>query len=898
MEAEKSNSIQKTWHHQAIEAVLADLKTDSNSGLTKEEAARRQEEYGPNELKSGEGVSALHIFIEQFKNALILILLVATLISGVLGHVVEAISIGIIILFAILLGFFQELRAGKAIEALKKMAAPHAKVVRGGQEIELPAPELVPGDLIILHAGDRVPADCRLLEVINLKADEAGLTGESVPVEKNATLEVAENAVVGDRKNMLFSGTSITYGRGKAVVAATGMQTEFGAIATMLRSVKKVRTPLEKNLDQVGKTLTKAAFFLVAIVAVIGLIRGETVLDMLIFGIALAVAVVPEALPAVVTISLAIGVQRMVKRHALVRQLPAVETLGSTTMICSDKTGTLTKDEMTVRKILFNGNEELDVTGSGYEPKGEFLAEGKSVTPTDNLKLLLTAASLCSDVELHKIENEWDIKGDPTEGGLVVAAAKASLEKKTLDAANKRTDEIPFSSETKRMTTLHETTEGPVAYGKGAAEIVLESCSEYMSKEGVKPLTEEIKASILKKIEQFGEEALRVIGVAYRPTNGKSLKEAEKDMIFLGMFGMIDPPRPEAKTAIEECKQAGIQIMMITGDHPITATAIAKELGILKPEGKVVTGVELSAMSDEDLQKNIESIEVCARVSPEHKLRVVQALQAQDHIVAMTGDGINDAPALKKANIGVAMGITGTEVSKEAAAMTLMDDNFASIVAAVEEGRIIYGNIKKYLMYLLSANIGEIGLMTIASIAGLPLPLSAVQLLYVNLVTDGLPALALAIDPPEKDVMERKPEKMRKSIFTRPVVVLMMIGGGWSTLVNICLFLWALSSGRPIEECMTLVFVSLILIEFFKAYAFRSDRNPIYQKMFANKWLNRSIFVELILLFVVIYVPFFQTPFGTYPLTVTDWLILILPAMSVIPALEFGKWMLRKKMAE
>ena len=881
----------QAWHTKSAPEVLKMVKS-KNGGISDDEATKRFQIYGYNQLVVAARVSPLQIFFDQFKNILIVILLVATVLSGLLGHGVEAIAIGAIVLFAVVLGFVQEFRAERALEALQELAAPLAVVLRSGVEQEVPARELVPGDIIIISVGDRIPADARLIESVNLKIEEAALTGESVCVEKDANSTVALTAPVGDRHNMVFAGTSSSYGRGRAVVVATGMNTEFGRIAHLLQNVQKEETPLQKNLDRVGKSLTKAAFVIVLMIVLLGVLRGQPILEMLIFGIALAVAVVPEALPAVVTISLAIGVQRMVKRHALVRHLPAVETLGCTTIICSDKTGTLTKDEMTVRKMLVDGAVVVDVTGSGYEPKGEFLAGGKAYAVNERLRALVQAAVLCSDARLMSTEKGWDVSGDPTEGALVVVAKKTGVEKELLDEQFPRIAEIPFTSERKRMTTLHKTTEGAVAYGKGAAEVILAACTHYESANGKKPLTPKMRAAILATTEEFASNALRVMGVASR--RAMDVNEGESGMTFLGLFAMIDPPRTEVKSAIVQCRKAGIDLMMITGDHPITAEAIARELTLLGPGKRVVTGIELDAMTNEELAKKIGGIGVCARVSPEHKLRIVEVLQRNGHVVAMTGDGVNDAPALKKANIGIAMGITGTDVTKEAGAMTLTDDNFASIVAAVEEGRIIFGNIKKYLMYLLSSNIGEIGLMTVTSLLGLPLPLSAVQILYVNLATDGLPALALAVDPPTSDVMNRPPRNLSNGIFSRSVIALMVTGGIWSTIVNVSLLIWAQQSGRSTIEAMTMVFVSLALIQFFKAYNFRSDRTSVFVHPFANKWLNRAVAWELLLLALVIYIPAFQKPFSTLALSATDWLIIVLSALSVVPVLEIAKYFIRK----
>ncbi|WP_337288397.1 cation-translocating P-type ATPase, partial [Candidatus Methylomirabilis sp.] len=801
--------------------------------------------------------------------------------------------IAVIVLFACLLGFVQEYRAERATEALRQMAAPTATALRDREEIEIPARALVPGDVVLLRAGDKIPADVRLIEAVNLQIEEAALTGESVPVEKYATPLTNDELALGDRKNMAYAGTAATYGRGRAVVVATGMRTEFGKIAQMLQTVETGRTPLQENLDKVGHVLAWAAFVVVAAIVALGLYRGQPFIEMLIFGIALAVAVVPEALPAVVTISLAIGVQRMVKRHALMRRLPAVETLGSTTVICSDKTGTLTKDEMTVRKI-FTAGQVLDVSGAGYEPHGRFSREGQTIEPPGPLILLLRAAALASDAHVvhSEADGRWDVKGDPTEGALIVAAAKAGLHKTDLDSQCPRVSEIPFTSETKRMTTLHSGLEGVVAYAKGAPEVILDSCVRYMTADGDTPLDAEGRKIVAEAARRMAGEALRVLAVASKPH--ATLENAEYDMTFLGLVGMIDPPRPEAKAAIETCGQAGIKPVMITGDHPLTAQAVARELGLLKA-GRVVTGAELEAMSEDEFEREVENIEVYARVSPAHKLGVVTALQKNGHIVAMTGDGVNDAPALKKADIGIAMGITGTDVSKEAAAMTLTDDNFASIVAAVEEGRGIFGNIKKYLMYLLSSNIGEIVLMAGTTLLGLPLPLTAVQILYVNLATDGLPALALAVDPPEPDLMRRKPRNPRTGIFTRPVVTLMVVGGFWSAAVNLGLFVWALNSGRSIAEAMTMTFVSLVLIQFFKAYNFRSDRLSVLNQPFANRWLNVAIIQGVVLLAIIVYAPVLHEPFATFSLPLVDWAIVVVLAFTVSPVLELAKWMERRE---
>jgi P-type Ca2+ transporter type 2C len=871
-------------HDRPENEVLAALAS-SAGGLTSVEAEERRARFGPNELPRAVRMPAWRLLLAQFANVLILILLVATALSAALGHRVEAIAISVIVGFAVVLGFVQEYRAERALEALQRLAAPRATVVRDGREVQLPAREVVPGDVFVLAAGDHVPADGRLLFAANLQVEEAALTGESGAAAKVAGHTVDSAAAVADRKNMVFTGTAVARGRGRAVAVTTGAHTEFGKIATLLTTIEQGRTPLQVNLDRVGRQLARVSLVLVAGIVAVGVARGQPLVDMFVFGIALAVAVVPEALPAVVTISLALGVQRMARRNVLVRRLPAVETLGSTTVICSDKTGTLTRDQMTVRRMVLDG-QILELTGVGYEPVGELLGSPEA---GELGRALLRAAVLASDAVLAPPRGDasWTVQGDPTEGALVVAAQKLGLARADLEDGHPRVDEIPFTSESKRMTTLHTTPSGEVvAFAKGAPEVILSSCSRVRTLEGERPLDEARRGLVLAAAAALAASAQRVLAVAEkRPA---TREDAERDLVLLGLVGMIDPPRPEAAAAARRSRDAGIEVVMITGDHPITALAVAEELGLAR-RGKVLTGPEISRLADGELDREVEGVGVFARVSPEHKLRVVNALKRRGHVVAMTGDGVNDAPALRRADIGIAMGITGTDVSREAAAMTLTDDNFTSIVAAVEEGRAIYDNIKKYLMYLLSSNVGEMGLMAGAGLLGLPLPLTAVQILYVNLATDGLPALALSLDPPSDDLMSRKPRDPRLGIFTRPVVALILLGGLWSTVVNLALFQWARASGKTDAEAMTMTFVSLVLIQFFKAYNFRSDRRSVWVRPFANRWLNLAVGWELVLLVCLVYVPFLRVPFGTFPLTATDWGVVLGVALSVSPVLELGK---------
>ena len=888
------------WHARSVEDVFGRLGSGRH-GLSSEEARHRLATIGPNALQVARRASPWRLLAAQFSNVLIVILLVATALSALLGHAIEAIAITVIVVFAVLLGFVQEFRAERAIEALREMSAPRATVIRDGAEIDIPASEVVPGDMLVLSAGNRIAADGRLVHGINLQSQEAPLTGESTPIEKHADVLHAADAPVGDRRNMVFAGTIVTYGRGLAVAVATGQRTEFGRIAQMLLEVEPGRTPLQVNLDRLGRVLARAALLVVALIVVLGLARGQPFVEMLVFGIALAVAVVPEALPAVVTISLALGVQRLVRRRALMRRLAAVETLGSTSVICTDKTGTLTRDEMTVRRVYVAG-QFVDVTGSGYAPEGAFhtAGVGLEVGPRSqdvlgvSVRDLLVAGALASDAHLVRetAKDTWAIKGDPTEGALIVAAAKAGLHKADLEAALPRVHEIPFSSESKRMTTLHSGTAGVVAFAKGAPEILLASCIAEQTPAGPMPLDAPARARILEAARRMAGDALRVLAVATR--RDATPESAERDLTLLGLVGLSDPPRAEAQAAIETCERAGIRVLMITGDHPLTAETIARELGLLKG-GRVVTGAELRNLDDLALEREVGNIDVYARVSPADKMRVVEALQRLGHVVAMTGDGVNDAPALKKADIGIAMGLTGTDVAREAAAMTLTDDNFASIVAAVEEGRGVFGNIKKYLMFLLSSNVGEIGLMAGTALLGMPLPLTAVQILYVNLATDGLPALALAVDPPEPGLMQRPPRDPHAGIFGPRVVALMLVGGAWSMFANIGLFAWALHSGRPLPAAMSMTFASLVLIQFLKAYSYRSDQASVLHRPFANRWLNLAVAWEVMLLLVVLYLPALQVPFSTYAMPLTDLAIVLGVAATVLPVLDVAKAVLRQR---
>jgi Ca2+-transporting ATPase len=893
-----------------------DAKMD---GLSSEEVQRRLQEFGPNELKKEKRKSPVKLFLEQFTDILIIILLIATVLSFVVGEPYDAMVIIAIVMACAVLGFTQEYKAEKALEALKKMTAPTATVLRDGKEMQLETRDLVPGDIVLLYTGDKVPADARLIEAINMKTDEAPLTGESTPVNKNVN-PLPEETVVSDRRNTVFTGTVVVYGRGKAVVTSTGMNTEFGKIAKMVQVTEEEETPLEKRMAHVGKWLGILSVAVCLLVAVFGMIRGREILEMILWGISLAVAAVPEALPAVVTGALAVGMYRMARENSIVRKLPAVETLGCTSIICSDKTGTMTKGEMTVERIHVNG-KTMKVTGVGYEPQGEFLFEDKRRDPAEEqeLYMLLKAATLCNDSRLEKAEGRWTVKGDPTEGALVVAATKAGLWKEEIGKEEPRINEIPFSSERKRMSTVHELSNGDkIAYMKGAPEIVLERCTKIYTNGKVSKLTEENRKQLLSVNEAMAIQALRNLGFAGKelPESTSSFdEEDEKGFVFLGMMGMIDPPREEVKDAIFQCNKAGIKVVMVTGDHKLTAVAVAKELNLIgeneKEDGTVLTGAELDKLSDEEFENSVEDLVIYARVSPEHKVRIVKALRKKGYICAMTGDGVNDAPALKRADIGVAMGITGTEVTKEASDMVLADDNFATIVRAVREGREIYDNIKKYLTYLLRCNIMEILVMFIVMMISpeplfeMPLDmmppaiaLTTIQILWINLTTDGLPAIALGVDPGDPDLMERKPRDPKESIFTRdvkvylsavPVLMTVLLLGGY-------LFYQPWVSEHNLIEARTQLFTAIVLMELANAVNARSLKYTVFKVgVFKNKFLWLAILSSLGLQLMVLYTPALHSLFDvTYP-EPFDWMIAIAFTLITFFSIEMGKYMASRR---
>ncbi len=892
------------WHHLTVDETLRGLETHPE-GLSPSEAAERLRRYGPNALREAKGINPWMILLAQFKNFLILLLLGATGISLVLGHILDAIVIFGIVILSALLGFYQEFRAERAMEALKAMASPTASVVRGGEPVEIPSAEVVPGDIILLAAGDRVPADARLLEAINLRTDEASLTGESTGVEKNARARLSPEAGIGDRLTMVFSGTVVTYGRGRGVVSATGMQTEFGRIATMLQDVEEEASPLAVKMDYIGKRLGIACLAVSAVVVGLGILRGNPLLEMFIWGVSLAIAAVPEALAAVVTGALAIGVQRAARRHAIIRRLPAVETLGCTTVICSDKTGTLTRNEMTARKVFTSGRL-LEVTGVGYDPTGEFRTNGgpAGVSADPTLERLLHAGSLCNDTHFVGENGSRRVKGDPTEAALLVLAEKGAIKTDQLSRDLPRVAEIPFESERKRMTTVHAGPNGSfIAFVKGAPDVLVDRCVAWERAGTPEPLTAQVRRQILEANDGMATEALRVLGIAYRRLDAvpavRSPENLETDLTFLGLVGMIDPPRDEARAAIRSCREAGIRTVMVTGDHKLTATAVARELGLLdgdKGNGhRVLDGRELDRMTEGDLARVVGDVAVYARVSPEHKLKIVGAWKSHEDVVAMTGDGVNDAPALKRADIGVAMGITGTDVTKEACDMVLTDDNFATIAAAVEEGRIIYDNIKKYLTFLLSCNVAEIVVLGMAGLIGWPLPLVALQILWVNLTTDGLPALALGVEPPEPDLMHRAPRKSGEAVFSRAVLTVLM---GLSLIIVLGLvpIFYVYWQTEGVAKAQSMCFVTMILFELLFAHSCRSLHFTVLQLgLFSNRWLWLATLSSAAMMLAVVYVPAWAKAFYVVPLTGSDWAVALAVSGTGFVLVETGKWLVSRR---
>jgi Ca2+-transporting ATPase len=935
-------------HALPAEKVAAESGTDLSNGLSAALAKERLAQYGPNELKEEPPPTLWAMLISQFNNFVVILLIVAAVVSAIVGAYtgegfIDAFAIILIVALNALLGVVQEGRAEAALRALKKMTAPDAHVVRDGEVQVISNPQVVPGDVAILETGNYVPADVRLVEGFNLTIDEASLTGESVPAEKRPDAILDEDAPLGDRRNMAFMGSLVTYGRGKGIVTSTGMNTQIGRIAEMIQSYKEPPTPLQQRLDQLGRWLGWATLAICGVVFVEGVVALLTatplgdlgawlantvhqnkIIELFMVAVSLAIAAVPEGLPAVVTIALAIGMQRMVRRHALIRRLASVETLGSANVICSDKTGTLTTNEMTVTHVLVDG-ELLSVSGGGYRPEGSFSLDGRAVQPAERptLRLLSQAAALCNDARLTPNSGTWKMVGDPTEGALITLAAKSGSWGDDLSEAWPRVAEVPFDSERKRMTTIHRVpaaheaigTTLPVngaeyvAFTKGAPELVLALCGNIYRDGRVEPLPKQERKQIIRTNTDLAGQALRILALAYRPMDAAPDRptpdQVERDLVFIGLVAMRDPARPEVRQAIAEAKGAGIRTVMITGDYPQTAAAIARDLDLLHPGGRVLTGVELDRMNTDELAEVADEVDVYARVSPANKVQIVDALKERDYVVAMTGDGVNDAPALKRAHIGVAMGITGTDVSKQTADMVLTDDNYASIVAAVEEGRVIYTNIRKFVFYLISCNVGEILIIFLAMMAKLPLPLLPIHLLWLNLVTDGAPALALGLERGEPDIMRRKPRPANEPIITRELWTLTAVQAVIETFVTLAAFVIALGTsgaawdrwtGAQIALAQTVAFTTLVTAELLRAYTARSERYNLWQiGFFSNKWMVYATGASLLLLLAVVYLPFLQTVFDTAPLGLEQWAYVI--PLMLLPAVgaEAAKFVLRRR---
>lgn len=960
------NFNEQEWHALEAAMVMNHLEV-RDEGLSSIEAEKRLEKYGPNQLEEASRPGFLTLLWGQLNNFVVILLIVASIISALLGDYVEAAAIMAIVVLNSILGIIQEQRAEQALAALKKLAAPEAQVLRDGSRKSIPAYDLVPGDVVFLEAGNFIPADLRLLEAVNLRVEEASLTGESLPVQKNAATVLEKNVPLGDRKNTAFMGTVVSYGRGRGVVTSTGMRTQLGLIATMLQSVETEETPLQRRLDQLGRSLSIGALILVAVVFIVALFNYTEVnilfsnpveyfrqylgaiTEVFIIAISLAIAAVPEGLPAVVTISLALGMREMIQRHALIRKLSSVETLGSATTICSDKTGTLTQNEMTVTRVWADG-QFVHVTGTGYNPRGEFQVDGAPVDIKNYPAILSTLwlGVLNNDSQIESTGESdstktYRIVGDPTEGSLLVAATKAGSFHYNIKDAYPRENEIPFDSERKRMITIHDVQKprpddpSPfydeahknwnVIAMKGAPDIVLTLCTKYQGMDD-KPhtMTDEIRARILAANDAMTQNALRVLGFAYRmeqqvpeTLENVSTADLERDLVFVGLMGMIDPPRTEVRPALEKARHAGIRTVMITGDFPNTARAVAETIGLLRPGKQVMTGAELDAIDDARLTQIIEDTDVFARVSPEHKMRIVDALQANDEVVAMTGDGVNDAPAIKRADIGVAMGITGTDVAKGTADMVLTDDNYASIVSAVEQGRIIYSNIRKFVFFLLSSNVAEIMIIFLATLAGLPAPLTAIQLLWLNLITDGAPALALAMEKGDPDIMDQKPRAKSEPIVNRTMGMGIFIQTIAQTVAVLTAFIaglvWHLEAGAVIpnganllsyvlahnwrgvdvQSAETMAFVTLSLAELFRAYTVRSERASIFSiGLFSNKYMQYAVGLSITLLLLVCAIPFLQPIFNTHFLSMREWGLVL--GLGIIPAIaeEITKFFLRR----
>ncbi len=878
--------MENNWHTMPVADCLEGLGT-SQSGLSLEEVEARRREFGPNQLAEGVKVSLLTVFLNQFRDFMIIVLLAATLISGLLGEYTDAITIIAIVFLNGILGFVQEVKAERSLAALKELTAPTARVRRNGKVELIAARDLIPGDIVLLEDGDRVPADGRILISNVFYVEESALTGESVPSSKQAGLVVEQDANLGDRKNMVYMGTMVTRGKAEIVVVGTGMNTEMGKIANLMQQSEETLTPLQKRLDQLGKVLVWVALGITLLVVITGVLRGHNIYEMFLAGVSLAVAAIPEGLPAIVTIALALGVQRMIKRNAIVRKLPSVETLGCATVVCSDKTGTLTQNRMTVQRVFTDGTW-ISLTGSGYDPTGDFLVDEKPIAPMKRpaLRSLIEIAATCNNAYMVLSEGDkgpsWTVQGDPTEGALLVMSKKAGFDNP--ESVYSRIGEMPFDSERKLMSVLVKSSEEVFVFVKGAPDVLLERCTRVFMGGREELISLNLKKQITGANQLMASHALRNLAFGYRKFRSiemaKSVSDWESELVFVGLCGMIDPPREEVEAAISLCKSAGVRTVMITGDHQETATAIAHQLNILPEGGKILTGSEIDKLDDPELSHIAPSVYVYARVSPEHKLRIVRALQANGEIVAMTGDGVNDAPAIKQADIGISMGQSGTDVAKEASALILSDDNFATIVAAVEEGRGIYDNIKKFIRYLLASNVGEIVTMFFAMLVGLPLPLLPIQILWVNLVTDGLPAIALGVDSAEPDIMARPPRNVNEGIFARGMGTKILSRGILIGLVTLAVFVYAMyTNNSDLSRAQTMAYATLTMSQLILVFDCRSLEGGIFKRnILGNVWLILAVASSVVLFLLTLYVPMLQEPFHTVPLGIREWIMVIVAA--------------------
>ncbi|WP_071459391.1 calcium-translocating P-type ATPase, SERCA-type [Bacillus massilinigeriensis] len=887
-------------YHELDKAEAASrLGSDVSKGLTEKEVKKRLEKHGPNMLQEDEKQSALLLFFSQFKDFMVLVLLAATLVSGLLGEVVDAVAIITIVIVNGFLGFFQERKAEKSLDALKELSAPQVTILRNGKWEKAPSKNVVPGDVIRFTAGDRIGADVRIIESVSLEIEESALTGESLPVAKVTEPLKKADPGIGDMENMAFMGTMVTRGNGMGVVVATGMKTAMGRIADLLQNAESMDTPLQHRLEQLGKILITVALLLTLLVVGVGILQGHDLYTMFLAGVSLAVAAIPEGLPAIVTVALSLGVQRMIRKRAIVRKLPAVETLGCASVICSDKTGTLTQNKMTVTHA-WSGGKTWMIDGSGYKPEGSFRHGDNEVDVESEKALgqLLTFGMLCNHAEIGEIDGEYFIEGDPTEGALLVAAMKAGWRQEDLKKQFQVIREFPFDSKRKRMSVVIKDKVGRnFVVTKGAPDVLAGLCKQILWNDRPQPLGKDMQDNVQEAVNTLAGQALRTIAIAYKmiPGNGDiSEHEAESGLTFIGLQGMIDPPRPEVKGAVKECEAAGIRTVMITGDHVITAKAIADQLGILKAGNKVVDGSALSSMEVGELEEIVDDVSVFARVSPEHKLKIVKALQNKGHVVAMTGDGVNDAPAIKAADIGISMGITGTDVTKEASSLVLLDDNFATIKAAIKEGRNIYENIRKFIRYLLASNVGEILVMLFAMVLALPLPLVPIQILWVNLVTDGLPAMALGLDQPEDNVMKRGPRKSKEGVFSRGLGWKVVSRGFLIGLMTLIAFIIVYRRNpNELVYAQTVAFATLVLAQLIHVFDCRSEKSVFSRNPFENKYLVWAVISSLIMVLGVIYIPALQPIFHTVPIIGRDWLLIA--GLSAIPTfLLAGTFFARK----